>query len=353
MPYGLRVPYTPQVEEPMETNSDAPEGYVRIQLTELQELYNAVRETNVLKAQVGQLKLQLANAMELKAQTPQEAQAAGAMPLIVEDPDAAIDAISENISGVRDALIATGFLPTDDEALGTAAAQQGIKLGPAEVEAAAQRATAARDKVRYAPIWAAAMENMSRDNIHAAEQRNASGKSGMGFIFTSEPGPRMLTPANVEVICQALETGISRRGAFALGGIAARTLDSYNAASKRGAEPYRTLFDLMEIAEARVEHRLIKRWHAHTQDSWQAAQALLAKRFVNEWGDKRVLELTMNELATLPPAKLAEVVGPDAMAWLAQQALPAPEEEGPPTLREEDFADQMELPSVSKPPSAS
>jgi hypothetical protein len=102
------------------------------------------------------------------------------------------------------------------------------------------------------------------------------------------------------------------------------------------------LFDLIEIAEARTESRLVQRWERHTVDSWQAAQTFLARRFVNQWGDKRILELTMQELSQMSPEKLAELVGPDAIEWLSQQAQAANIVDVP-MLREEDFQDAMDV----------
>lgn len=156
----------------------------------------------------------------------------------------------------------------------------------------------------YGPIWALAIEAVE---AVATPTDRAQGKVTI---------PHALTPAKVDLILNAIERGVSRTASFGLAGIPIRYQDVYRAKAKLQLEPYQTLFDLMEIAEARNETTLVQRWEHHTRDSWQAGAQLLSRRFPNRWGDKRTLELTLTELLEMPTEKLAEVIGPEAREWL-------------------------------------
>jgi hypothetical protein len=117
-----------------------------------------------------------------------------------------------------------------------------------------------------------------------------------------------------------LEMGLSRRAACALVGISQTTYHGYRANANKSLEPYRTFIDLMDIAEARTETRLVSSWQRQTQDSWQASQAFLAKRFSQDWGDKRVLELTASQLMEMPTDQLKSIIGEELYQSLMRQS---------------------------------
>lgn len=133
----------------------------------------------------------------------------------------------------------------------------------------------------------------------------------------------MLTPRRVNVVMNGLEMGLSRRAACALVGITQQSYQNYRSKGAKDIEPYRTFVDLMEIAEARSETRLVAGWQRHTQDSWQAAQAFLAKRFSQEWGDKRVIELSATQLMEMPSEQLKSIIGEELYNAITQQASQA------------------------------
>lgn len=125
----------------------------------------------------------------------------------------------------------------------------------------------------------------------------------------SEGGPPadlILTPRKVNIIMNGIEMGLSRKGACALAGLSYREIQS---TPKRRKEPYKTFLDLLDIAEARTEVRLVGAWQSQTHNNWQAAQALLAKRFQQEWGDRHIIELTAHQLQDLPDDEIRAIVG--------------------------------------------
>lgn len=128
------------------------------------------------------------------------------------------------------------------------------------------------------------------------------------------PSDLTLTPRRVNVIMNGIEMGLSRKGACALAGL------SYKEIQKKKQEPYRTFLDLIDIAEARTEVRLLASWQSQTHNNWQAAQALLAKRFQQEWGDRHVIELTARQLHEMPDEELRAIIGDD----LFHHLLPPP-----------------------------
>lgn len=295
------------------------EPHVRITARELKKLVAAARTLIDLQRENAELKLRLDN-LSLMQHSQLQPQLT-----IDSDPDAAMDEISQARSAVSEALKQGGFFPTPAQAEETAAI---VQTGNPGGTGTAAPSKSHRRQLRYAPIWDAAIEAIKLGIRHDP-------KSVPSYKLNNYPIPTELNPSNVEVLCQAIEQGMSRRGAFALAGITSTLLHVYGHKAKLNIEPYRTLFDLIEIAEARIENKLVSRWEQHTRDSWQASQALLAKRFVNEWGDRRVLDITMQEMSTLTPEQLAEFVGPEAIQWIREQALQATTAD-PPMLTEED-----------------
>lgn len=132
----------------------------------------------------------------------------------------------------------------------------------------------------------------------------------LDYIPPSFPHP--VNDQSLDVVMTAIELGVRRKAAFAMGGIPHKTYNTYWNRAKQGIEPYTTLFELCEIAEARVETRLVGHWQQAAQEgNWQAAERLLAKRFQEDWGDRRVVDLTMKDLMQLDLDELAEIAGED------------------------------------------
>lgn len=129
---------------------------------------------------------------------------------------------------------------------------------------------------------------------------------------TNDPNRLLLptiTPSQVQIALEALEMGMNRKTAFAMAGITSHNYDTIVRRARQQQEPYLTLASLIEIAEARCEAQLTHNWQLHTAENWQAAQALLVKRFADTWGDKRPVSLNVKDLLALPPEKLREILG--------------------------------------------
>jgi hypothetical protein len=304
-------------EPPEETDSGA--QYVRVTLADLQRLREADEKIANLQREIIERDLVLSQAVKSFNPVSQATES----PLMSDDPDGAADAIHNAATAVHGALTQAGFLPAPSDPQSEEYVQH--RRAPAEL-------------VRYALIWQAAL---NAHDLNMERQRAAQRASGY-FVpdqAPSAPEARLravLTPVNIEVICQAIETGMSRKGAMALGGITSTTYESYKAKAKLSLEPYATLFDLVEVAEARVESKLVRRWEGATKDNWSAAAKLLERRFTNEWGERKIIEHSMQELSNMPVEKLAEMIGPEAQQWL-QTARASDNVLDIPTLREEDF----------------
>lgn len=190
-------------------------------------------------------------------------------------------------------------------------------------------------RISYQPIWEAALNALANEPSQAPD--NAP-------MFAIARVPQTLTPEAVELICQSIEAGATRTSALALAGVTSKTALQWVAQARAGVEPHHTLLSLLELAESRLEMKLVHRWAQHTADSWQAAQALLSRRFPAQWSERKVIEFSLSDLSTMSIEELAAVIGPDAQDWLRQRnASSDPDIIDIPTLREEDFADQLTL----------
>jgi hypothetical protein len=192
-------------------------------------------------------------------------------------------------------------------------------------------------RISYQPIWEAALQALHNEPSH--------GDDATAPMFAIARVPQTLTGEAVELICQTIEAGATRTSALALAGVTNKTALQWIAHARAGVEPHHTLLSLLELAESRLEAKLVHRWAQHTADSWQAAQALLSRRFPAQWSERKVIEFSLNDLSTMSIDELAAVIGPDAQDWLrARNATTDPDIIDIPTLREEDFADQLTLP---------
>lgn len=195
-------------------------------------------------------------------------------------------------------------------------------------------------RIMYQPIWEAALTALHNEPT-----------GDQAPMFAIARVPQALSPEAVELVCQSIEAGATRSSALALAGVTASTASQWIAHARANSEPYRTLLSLIELAESRLETKLVHRWAQHTADSWQAAQALLSRRFPAQWSERKVIEFSLNDLSTMSIDELAAVIGPDAQDWLrARNAVSNPDIIDIPTLREEDFADQLQLPGANTQP---
>jgi len=190
-------------------------------------------------------------------------------------------------------------------------------------------------RISYQPIWEAALAALHNEPSHGDDAAP---------MFAIARVPQTLTGEAVELICQTIEAGATRTSALALAGVTNKTALQWIAHARAGVEPHHTLLSLLELAESRLETKLVHRWAQHTADSWQAAQALLSRRFPAQWSERKVIEFSLNDLSTMSIDELAAVIGPDAQDWLrARNASTDPDIIDIPTLREEDFADALSV----------
>ncbi len=150
-----------------------------------------------------------------------------------------------------------------------------------------------KDRIAYGEIFELAVE-------HALSETSPSYRATF----------RHIEPSQIQTLMSALEMGISKKRAGPLAGIPHRRLVEYiQVGTNDQIEPFRTLVELIEIAEARNEARMVGYWTTEAQTDWHAAATFLAKRYQQEWGDRRVLELTFDQLKDLSPEQLADIAG--------------------------------------------
>lgn len=149
--------------------------------------------------------------------------------------------------------------------------------------------------MRYGEIFATVLEMLSRN--------------GDVVMHT-----KLLTPENVQIVMEAIETGMSRKSACAMIGVTYATFSRYKnmASEEEPQEPFASFMQLIEMAEARAEAVLVGRWQRHTTESWQAAKSLLEKRFKQDWSDKQQVDLQLEQLMRMSPEQLLDIMGPSA-----------------------------------------
>jgi len=149
----------------------------------------------------------------------------------------------------------------------------------------------AREELRYAEVFEAAL--LMYKQVH-----------GKDFERTD----RLLTSERVEIICHNIERGMRRSSAFAAVGVRRPTQGLWQRLAEKGTEPYAALFDLIEMAEARLESLTVANWQRHTVTDWQAARAFLERRFPQDWGNKSQQSISLDDLRKMSDETLAQIV---------------------------------------------
>lgn len=128
--------------------------------------------------------------------------------------------------------------------------------------------------------------------------------------------PTKLTPEVQERICSAIRAGNYIAAACAFAGICHQTYRNWMLWGEAGKSPiYVGFLESVKKAEADSEVALVAVWKRHTAENWQAAAALLERRFPERWArrnpddtPKRKLECEKVKAETrLLDAKLREV----------------------------------------------
>jgi hypothetical protein len=119
-----------------------------------------------------------------------------------------------------------------------------------------------------------------------------------------------LTAERVAIICHSIESGLKPKTAAIAAGVTERTWMHWRTLKIKGQEPYVTLFDLIGLAEARLQTIHVGNVQRASMTDWRAAKAFLEMRFA-EWGatDNDSKSLTPEQLRGMDPAELAAIAG--------------------------------------------
>jgi hypothetical protein len=94
-----------------------------------------------------------------------------------------------------------------------------------------------------------------------------------------------LTPSLCDRICAGIANGLFPEEAAKLAGIHARTFESWLKKGAKGTEPEATLVVAIAQAEATLESELTRAFLAGTDENWQAARDMAARRFPARWSE--------------------------------------------------------------------
>lgn len=115
---------------------------------------------------------------------------------------------------------------------------------------------------------------------------------------SSKRGPKEKKPSDYQDrICENLRKGMSRKRAAQLAGISEATFHRWMRSgkqSRQGTEK-RNFYEAVLQAESELESKLVGKWKEEAEKSWQAAAALLAKRFPDEWGKNPITHREQEE----------------------------------------------------------
>jgi hypothetical protein len=123
--------------------------------------------------------------------------------------------------------------------------------------------------------------------------------------------PSKLTAEAQTRICEAVRAGNYLDVAAEYGGIGQATFHrwmSRGAKETRGA--YRDFRTAVEKAERDAEVALVATWRRQAIDNWQAAAALLERRYGRRWGRRQTIEAVVQEELRVALEKLRAVLDP-------------------------------------------
>jgi hypothetical protein len=123
--------------------------------------------------------------------------------------------------------------------------------------------------------------------------------------------PSKLTAEAQTRICEAVRAGNYLDVAAEYGGIGQATFHrwmSRGAKETKGA--YRDFRTAVEKAERDAEVALVATWRRQAIDNWQAAAALLERRYSRRWGRRQTIEAVVQEELRVALEKLRGVLDP-------------------------------------------
>jgi transposase len=123
--------------------------------------------------------------------------------------------------------------------------------------------------------------------------------------------PSKLTPDVQARICEAVRAGNYLDVASEYGGVSAATFHRWIARGVKDTKgPYVAFRAAIEKAERDAEVALVATWRRQAIDNWQAAAALLERRYGKRWGRRQTVEAIVQEELRLALERLRGVLDP-------------------------------------------
>jgi hypothetical protein len=131
---------------------------------------------------------------------------------------------------------------------------------------------------RRDPLAAEFNENAGSTRV-AVPEKAAPAKRGR------RPHDEPLTPSLCDRIRGGIAKGLFPAEAAKLAGVHAQTFESWLKKGTKGVEPFATLVAVIAHAEATLESQLTRALLDGSEESWQAARDMAARRFPTRWSD--------------------------------------------------------------------
>ena len=123
--------------------------------------------------------------------------------------------------------------------------------------------------------------------------------------------PTKLTLDVQSRVCEAVRAGNYLDVAAEFGGIGGTTFHRWMArGAKESSGRYRDFRTAVEKAERDAEVALVATWRRQAKDNWQAAAALLERRYGRRWGRRQTIEAVVQEELRAALEKLRAVLEP-------------------------------------------
>ena len=123
--------------------------------------------------------------------------------------------------------------------------------------------------------------------------------------------PSKLTAEVQTRVCEAVRAGNYLDVAAEYGGIGEATFHRWmSRGGKESKGTYRDFRTAVEKAERDAEVALVATWRRQAIDNWQAAAALLERRYGRRWGRRQTIEAVVQEELRVALEKLRAVLDP-------------------------------------------
>lgn len=123
--------------------------------------------------------------------------------------------------------------------------------------------------------------------------------------------PIKLTPEVQSRICEAVRAGNFFEVAASYGGVAEATFHRWmSRGNKESSGRYRDFRTAVEKAAHDAEVALVATWRRQAIDNWQAAAALLERRYSKRWARRHAIEAIVQEELRVALERLRAVLEP-------------------------------------------